>query len=104
MRLSQPSGASIAAAGSSPVDCSPYDILDMAGNVSEWCETRYRIPPESESHIQVTMNLDLPEVDRVVRGGAWTSIPQQCLAAGRLPAWPDSRSEHISFRLVRSLG
>lgn len=104
MRLSQPSGAALVPVGSCPVDSSPYEILDMAGNVSEWCETRFRSPPESDSRIHITMNLDLPEVDRVIRGGAWKSIPQQCLVASRLPAWPDAHADHIGFRLVRSLG
>jgi formylglycine-generating enzyme required for sulfatase activity len=43
-----------------------------------------------------------PDVSRVLRGGAWaTSDPRDCRAADRSVSAPDSRLNHIGFRVCR---
>jgi len=48
--------------GSNPGDISPYELIDMAGNVQEWTTGLYR--PEPDEHF--------PDKElRVARGGSW---------------------------------
>ena len=68
-------------------DASPYGVLAMAGNVSEWTSSA---------------SPDEPDL-RIVAGGSWDSWE---LADGRtyqkLPKDPDDRSSSIGFRCAKS--
>jgi formylglycine-generating enzyme required for sulfatase activity len=75
-------------------DVSPYGAMDMGGNVSEWCLSKWANPfahPEDND----------PERDRprVVRGGSWYSNLQVCRVSGRLNGDPRVRNYGRGFRV-----
>ncbi len=83
------------AVGILPDGASPYSVLDMSGNVSEWCVTKWR-----ESYADPAAD-DLNGTDgRVLRGGSWNYIPQGTRAASRGRNDPNVRSYSVGFRLV----
>jgi serine/threonine protein kinase/tetratricopeptide (TPR) repeat protein len=86
-----PAGESTLVVGRWRRGASPYDCLDMAGNVWEWTADRER-PLRAE---------------RILRGGASPSYPSE-LAAYRRQGAPPAGSRHgalnlLGFRCVRSL-
>jgi formylglycine-generating enzyme required for sulfatase activity len=81
-----------------PNGASPYGVLDMSGNVWEWCLSDFQQP-----------QLDAREEDlhaitsRVVRGGAWTvSDVEQLSNRNRIGSLPADAASNIGFRLARS--
>ncbi|MBO0615011.1 SUMF1/EgtB/PvdO family nonheme iron enzyme [Thiothrix fructosivorans] len=78
------------AVGIYPQGQSPYGLMDMSGNVWEWCLNKYK-----ES--QVT--LDLSGCVRVVRGGAWYHYTESCrFSSDNRP--PHDRYYDQGFRLL----
>ncbi|MCK6505217.1 bifunctional serine/threonine-protein kinase/formylglycine-generating enzyme family protein [Myxococcota bacterium] len=80
--------------GQAPADQSPYGVLDVAGNVREWCANAYARRPDTP-----------PKVGwRMVRGGAFSDSAARlpCLA-GRYASPPDGRYVIVSFRVARDL-
>jgi len=75
-----------------------WGLYDMHGNVSEWCNDWYGIysgdvtdPEGPESGIY-----------RVLRGGSWYYYTSDCRSANRDNYVPDTSSDTIGFRPVRS--
>ncbi|MFZ1552206.1 MAG: SUMF1/EgtB/PvdO family nonheme iron enzyme, partial [Anaerolineae bacterium] len=60
-------------------------LLDMAGNVFEWCENLY----EGQSNV------------RVIRGGAYNMDASWVGCASRLWVNQGSRDANLGFRVVR---
>ena len=81
------------AAGMYPQGASPYGVLDMSGNVWEWCLTEY----DSRDHIDIS-NTNT----RVVRGGSWYFSHRYARAAIRHYNTPDGRVNNLGFRPARS--
>ncbi len=77
-----------------------WGLHDCHGNVWEWCAdwygNRLRTPanlsPELPSHGE----------DRVLRGGAWDGVAQNCRSANRFRNIPIIRASNIGFRPVRT--
>ena len=88
--------------GTSSVGCfpdgaSPYGVLDMSGNVDEWCLTKWRDNYKSKPD-------DSPEGDdrRVLRGGSYDFVACYVRCASRGRFYPLNRSFDLGFRVVAS--
>jgi formylglycine-generating enzyme required for sulfatase activity len=72
---------------------SPFGVLDMAGNVWQWCLTVY---DSGRADLEGTDN-------RVLRGGAWnTEYAHMLRTEFRRGYAPHERRAHIGFRITRS--
>jgi formylglycine-generating enzyme required for sulfatase activity len=96
-----------------PLGASPYGILDLAGNLGEWCHDVYdedyyqwgpRVNPTGPER---DPRLEDSRIDRVNRGGAWTdsAVPHRpgaghsILAAARTGDEQNSSDDHMGFRI-----
>jgi formylglycine-generating enzyme required for sulfatase activity len=86
---------------SAPAGASPYGVLDLAGNVFEWCADWY-----DASYYARSPREDPPGppsgTQRVIRGGSWLSLPDTLRGAARASYPPASRSILIGIRVARS--
>jgi len=80
------------AVGLYPQGQSPWGVLDMAGNVWEWCLNKHK-------HPEVTA-ADSSGDSRVVRGGSWLGNPDLARASLRGWPYPDLRDNRRGFRVV----
>ena len=83
-----------------------YGLRDMAGNVAEWCwdlyATTYYSSPSSRSNPHGPAASSLTPAERVLRGGAWSALPnyERCSSRGNgRPTFEDSAT---GFRCVRA--
>ena len=81
------------AVGLYPQGASPLGVLDMSGNVEEWCLNEYRVP----QHVGYSGN-----ALRVVRCGSWGDTGLYARARSRLGFDPASRYNGLGLRVVRS--
>jgi len=89
----------------SPVGCfdkgsSPFQIMEMCGNVWEWtlskdCEYPYQ-PSDGREDVNDQ------KTERIVRGGCWYNSIRSCRIASRSRFTPDSRHDFIGFRICLS--
>ncbi|MEZ5475948.1 MAG: SUMF1/EgtB/PvdO family nonheme iron enzyme [Thiolinea sp.] len=80
------------AVGIYPNGQSHLGLMDMAGNVWEWCLNQYDKPE--------MVDPDLSDDYRVVRGGSWYGESEDCRSSARLDWHPLDRLSNQSFRAV----
>ena len=74
-----------------PKGASPYGVMDMAGNVWEWCLNAYSNPDYADV---------AEDVARVVRGGSWYFNRRNARCAYRDGDVPSDRYINLGFRVV----
>jgi formylglycine-generating enzyme required for sulfatase activity len=71
---------------------SQFHVIDMGGNVKEWCVTRYKINPPT-----------LEVIDQALRGGSWNDSSYAARSVCRLDFNPNLRENDFGFRVVFKL-
>ena len=87
------------AVGTYPRGASPYELLDMAGNVWEWCSSLHRGYPYRADDGREDSGAS---GSRVVRGGSFLFHRYGARCAVRLSYNPDNRDYNLGFRVVVS--
>ena len=86
------------AVGIFPNGASPDGVLDLSGNVWEWCLTDYRQPVLDAAKEDIRSN-----DRRVLRGGSWNNQSRlRPRRISQLSAHPLERFSYVGFRLVLS--
>ncbi len=82
------------AVGSFPSGASPYGVLDLSGNVWDWCSTQWR-----ESYEKPANEGPEGEGSRVLRGGSFDISLDVARCAFRLSARPGVADGYFGFRV-----
>ena len=82
--------------GSFPTGASPYGVMDMAGNVSEWTSDWYQAYPGS-----TFTSSYFGKKYRVIRGGGWFSEEKLVRTTERSCSTVDLRNDDVGFRCAR---
>jgi len=83
-----------------PLGISPYGALDMSGNVWEWIGDWYVADYYPRSPARTPLGPMTGEA-RVLRGGSWTTGPQDVRSTNRSEDNPLSQFNNVGFRVVR---
>jgi formylglycine-generating enzyme required for sulfatase activity len=86
--------AETAAVGVYPNGASSEGVLDLSGNVWEWCLNKYEHPEQ--------IHADTSAESRVLRGGSWFSAADFACSSRRIRDDPDLRYDSYGFRVVSS--
>jgi formylglycine-generating enzyme required for sulfatase activity len=86
------------AVGVYPNGATVQGVLDMAGNIWEWCLNKYE-----KAHDQSAARIDESGGQRVLRGGSWYTRPVFLHASNWDRSYPDTRNFKIGFRLAQDI-
>jgi formylglycine-generating enzyme required for sulfatase activity len=79
---------------------SPYGLYDVAGNLAEWCSTKYASYPYNPNDGREDPPATYNEPYRILRGGSWSSTTNFLQCARRSISAPDARGTNFGFRCV----
>lgn len=79
-----------------PQGASPYGVMDMSGNVWEWCLSNYKNPEVKFEGENISSGQG-----RVLRGGSFDSHSGDSCSSLRYGNYPINRNNFFGFRLVR---
>ena len=93
--------------GTTPVDAypkgaSPYGVMDMSGNVWDWCNDWYGAKYYEKASEKNPQGAEKGRA-KVARGGGWTNYPHYLRTATRYRVFPDNYDHSKGFRCVVSL-
>jgi formylglycine-generating enzyme required for sulfatase activity len=87
-------GEMTAPVGSVKGDKSPFGVMDMGGNVTEWLQDWYRNSYQKS---------DGPTKNRSLRGASWDNVnPSIARAPTRIRNSPEGRDSLVGFRCART--
>lgn len=87
--VGDPEKREIRPVGSYPVDKSPFEVFDMAGNVFEWTGSDWSSYPNSKA---------APVAGKMVRGGSYSRDRTFAMGTSRSKFRPDDKQGDIGFR------
>lgn len=88
--------------GSTPGDCSPFGILDMAGNALEWCAD-WAGPYPIDGGVSVDPRGPEQGAERIMRGGCYRHHAITLRAPQRLYTLPNQKRNYAGFRLAKTV-
>jgi formylglycine-generating enzyme required for sulfatase activity len=75
-----------------------WGLYDLHGNAWEWCQGQLDEYPGIRAPRVAPPNGAVP---RSVRGGTWSSEPEECCGSARAGRAPEARDGNVGFRLAR---
>lgn len=78
-----------------PLGASPYGVMDMSGNIAEWCVNAFNVPDDADIHTFAGGEA------RSVRGGSWGVNQGNARATFRSFNYPGDRFNYLGFRIAR---
>jgi formylglycine-generating enzyme required for sulfatase activity len=91
--------------GAHPDAAGPFGVLDMSGNVWEWCADDYKPYPGTSAfpvHKRISESDIIPENAKVIRGGSFKSDADHVTTTTRNLDHATTRSPAIGFRCAKS--
>lgn len=88
------------AVGCFPKGANEYGVMDMSGNVWEWCATRWVDSYKDYTKIEKQLNNLEGDSPRVLRGGSFYFVASFVRCAGRGWYLPGDFDRHFGFRVV----
>jgi formylglycine-generating enzyme required for sulfatase activity len=82
-----------------------WGLFDLHGNVAEWCEDRYLSdypvnPTDANAPLEDPLVGGASEKMRVVRGGSFNSLADDCRSSARDKMHPSKSRSDLGFRVI----